>query len=297
MKSLTRIIPAALLLAGAPLHADPLHTIPETTVSAGQPKAPVDKWPYHLFNPTPREHMREMSTDRPDTTESPITVDAGHVQIESSVFDYGRTKQGGLEEEVFTYGAMNLKLGLLNNVDIQFVFDAYTEARTRDTATNTTETVEGFSDLQVRLKINLWGNEGGRTALAFFPFIKIPTGSDLSNDHVEGGLILPMSIELTDRLGLGLMFETDVVYDDESRGYEAEFVHTAVLGLSVTEKLGAFVEYVGVTGSTGFDYQASAVAGFTYGVSDDLQLDLGARVGLNEAAEDFGAFAGFSVRF
>src|SRR5688572_5942243 len=37
---------------------------------------------YHLFNPTPRAQMREMSTDRPDQTESPYTVDAGHVQVE-----------------------------------------------------------------------------------------------------------------------------------------------------------------------------------------------------------------------
>jgi hypothetical protein len=41
---------------------------------------PADKSAFSLFNPTPRELMREMSTDRPDTTESPYTVDAGHFQ-------------------------------------------------------------------------------------------------------------------------------------------------------------------------------------------------------------------------
>ena len=40
--------------------------------------APADKRHYHLFNPTPRELLREMSTDRPDVTESAFTVDAGH---------------------------------------------------------------------------------------------------------------------------------------------------------------------------------------------------------------------------
>ncbi len=285
------MVPATAVLAT--LHAGS----PEYDTASEKASAPVDKWQYHLFNPTPRELMREMSTDRPDTTESPITVDAGHLQIESSAFDFGRTRQGGVTEEVFTYGAMNLKLGLLNNVDIQFVFDAFTEVRTKNHATNITETVEGFSDLQMRLKINLWGNDGGRTAFAFFPFIKIPTGSDLSNDKVEGGLILPFSVELTERLGLGLMLETDFVYDEERRGYEAEFVHTAVLGYSLTEKWGAFVEYAGVTGSAALAYQATAVGGFTYAVTDNLQLDVGARVGLNEAAEDFGAFTGMSIRF
>ncbi len=34
----------------------------------------TDKWQYNLLNPTPRNLMREMSTDRPDKTESPYTV-------------------------------------------------------------------------------------------------------------------------------------------------------------------------------------------------------------------------------
>src|SRR4029434_324882 len=95
---------------------------------SGRDSNPVaDKSQYHLFNPTPRELMREMSTDRPDTTESPYTVDAGHYQIEMSFFDYGRDRADGARTETWTFGAMNLKAGLLNNVDLQIVFNSYTE--------------------------------------------------------------------------------------------------------------------------------------------------------------------------
>lgn len=263
--------------------------------TAGQPA--VDKRRFHLFQRTPRELLRDLAPDRPDTTESPITVDAGWFQIEGSFFDYGRNDDGSVQEQVFTYGAVNLKAGLLHNVDIQFVFDTYTDVRTEDKSAGVTETVGGFSDVQVRLKVNLWGNDGGRTALAFFPFVKIPTGSRLSNDNVEGGIILPFSVDLNERFALGLMAETDFVYDEEGRGYEAEFVHTAVLGISVTEKIGAYLEYVGVAGSAGFDYQATFSTGFTYGISDDVQLDVGGRIGLNVAAEDGGVFTGITVRF
>ena len=231
-------------------------------------EAPADKSAYHLFHPVSRELLRDLAPDRPDTTESPITVDAGHFQIESSFFDYGHERRAGVKEEVFTFGAVNLKAGLLNNVDLQFVFDSYTEVRTRESGR--TETVEGFSDLQFRLKINLWGNDGGRTAFAFFPFVKVPTGSALSNDYVEGGVILPFAIELNDRFSLGLMFETDFVRDEENGGYEAEFVHTAVLGVGLTDALGAYLEYVGVAGSSHFDYQASLSAGLTFSLSADV---------------------------
>ena len=56
------------------------------------PVAPVstDKSQYDLFNPTPSELMRELSPDRPDATESPLTVDAGHFVIEASIFDWRR---------------------------------------------------------------------------------------------------------------------------------------------------------------------------------------------------------------
>ena len=293
---LLQMMPAVALFSPARAESGHAH-------SGGQAVPPTpaelaaDKWRYNLFNPTPREHMREMSTDRPDATESPITVDAGHIQIEGSLFDYGGTRQGGIEEEVFTYGAVNFKVGLLNNVDIQFVFDSYSEVRTKDRNLNFTETVAGIGDLQMRLKINLWGNEGGNTALAFFPFVKLPTGSDLSNGKVEGGLILPFSVGLNEKVGLGLMLELDAVYDDEDSNYRAEVFHTAVLGIDLTDTLGLFLEYAGTAGSADFEYIATGNLGFTYAVNDDLLLDAGVRVGLNDAAEDFGLFMGFSSRF
>ena len=41
---------------------------------------PPDKSGYSFFHPAPREFMRELTTDRPDKTEGPFTVDAGHFQ-------------------------------------------------------------------------------------------------------------------------------------------------------------------------------------------------------------------------
>jgi Putative MetA-pathway of phenol degradation len=169
---------------------------------------------------------------------------------------------------------------------------------TKDQTTGITETVDGFSDIQARLKINLWGNDGGKTALAFFPFVKIPTYTSLSNDHVEGGLILPFSLELNETMSLGLMPEVDIVHQEAGDGYDAEFVHTAVFGFDLNEKIGAFIEYVGVAGSgTEYEYQASTVVGITYSPSDHLQYDAGIRFGINDAAEDFGTFVGISTRF
>ena len=87
-------------------------------------KTPRGKWSSNLFHPAPRALMRDMSTDCPDQTESPCTVDAGHFQVEmeavSAVFDHDKSRGGDMRTT--GWGAsLNGKAGLLNTVDIQFV--------------------------------------------------------------------------------------------------------------------------------------------------------------------------------
>jgi hypothetical protein len=82
---------------------------------------------------------------------------------------------------------------------------------------------------------------------------------------------------------------------DGANDYDLEFVHSAVLGFDLTERLGLFTEYVGVTGPS--PYQAYASTGLTYSISKDLVLDTGVQIGLNDAADDIGVFGGFTKRF
>lgn len=149
-----------------------------TTVILGDKSIePVqDKSQLHLFNPTPSELMREMSTDRPDQTESAYTVDAGLFQLEmdfvSTEFDHDRSDGEDIRSTVWNIAPVNLKVGLLNNVDLQFVLDPYVNARVEDRVAGTVDKASGVGDFQNRLKINLWGNDGGSTALAIMPFVK-----------------------------------------------------------------------------------------------------------------------------
>src|SRR5213592_1877389 len=47
-----------------------------------------NKGHYTIFNPVPGDLLRELTPDRPDKTESPYTVDAGHFQLEMDVLNY-----------------------------------------------------------------------------------------------------------------------------------------------------------------------------------------------------------------
>ena len=176
--------------------------------------------------------MREMSTDRPDQTESAYT-DAGHFQVEmdfaKGTFDTDRSNGGKVRSRTMNFGSVNLKAGLLNNVDIQFVLDPYVDSRIEDRVTRTVEKASGFGDVETRLKINLWGNDGGRTALAIMPFVKWPLPeSGLRNGRTEGGVIIPLAIELPAGWSTTVMTEFDFVRNDGG-GYDTEFVNSVTL--------------------------------------------------------------------
>ena len=252
----------------------------------------ADKSDYTLFNPTPRALMREMETDRPDVTESPRTVDAGHVQVESSFAEYTEDDDGG-DLESWSVLPTNVKIGLTNNVDLQLAFQPYV----RDEFEG--DTTSGFGATQLRLKVNLWGNDGGDTALALMPFVQFPTEDEDfgETERLQGGLIVPFKMKLGREWDLGLMAEFDAVRDAADENYELQFVHTASLSHAIVGELDGYVEYVGITDTEdGTGYVSLVGTGVTYGVSDDVQLDAGVNIGLSEDADDFTVFAGVSVR-
>lgn len=259
------------------------------TALAG-PECTVGRPFHHLLNPVPRAEMREMSTDRPDQTESPYTVDAGHFQIEMDFFKFtfDRHNPDGVRTKSWNVAPINLKAGLLNNVDLQIVLDNYVHE----------SNASGFGDITARLKINLWGNDGGPTALAIMPYIKLPLdASNLRNGDTEGGFIIPLAVALRGGWGMGLMTEVDFV-SDGAGGHDTEWVNSITLSHDIVGKLGSYVEFFSVVGNApGFDWQAQADVGFTYAVTDNMQFDFGCNFGITESAPDFQPFAGFSVRF
>src|SRR5450756_1817193 len=74
-----------------------------------------DKSGYNLFHPTPPGLMRELTPDRPDKTESPYTVDAGHFQLEMDVVTFTLNRSNDARTEAWNVAPVNFKIGLRNN--------------------------------------------------------------------------------------------------------------------------------------------------------------------------------------
>ena len=262
-------------------------------------KPPADKSGYNLFNPTPLELMRELSPDRPDKTESPYTVDAGHFQLEMDFANFTEDNADGIRTETWNVAPVNLKVGVLNNVDVQFVLDDYLNARTENRVAGTTTTQSGFGDFTTRVKINLWGNDGGPTAFGVMPFVKFPTNTDhLGNDAVEGGLIFPLAVKLPAGWDMGLQTEVDFLQNDANDNYHEEFDNMVTFDHAIVGKLSGYCEFFSsVSTERGASWVGTVDVGLEYLVTEDVQLDCGCNVGVTHAADDFNPFAGITVRF
>lgn len=233
---------------------------------------------------------REMATDRPDTTESPVTVPKGRFQIEMEALAHswndGRSAS-------WTVGESLLKYGVTERLDVHLNVPTYSGVRGEDG-----EWHEGFGDLALRMKYNLWGNDEGRSALGVLPYVSAPTAADgVGAEGWEFGVAFPFQLELTDRLGLGVQEQFDWVAAEDG-GKDFEWLQSVVLGVALTEKAGIFAEGVAVLRFEGDGAtDVSVNVGGTYRFTPECQLDAGIRVGLAGEVDDAQLFLGWSQRF
>lgn len=265
---------------------------------AGAAENDADKSAFNLFNPVPQELMRELQPDRPDATENPHTVDAGHFQLEMDFANFTYNQSDRETVHAWNIAPLNLKLGLLNNVDLQFVYDNYLHVHTQDRATGITSQ-SGFGDFTTRLKINLWGNDSGQTAFALLPYVKFPTSTDhLGNNAVEGGIIFPLSVELPAGFELGTEGAAGIFQNENEDGRHAEFIASITIDHAIVGNLSGYLEFFSnFSTETHSQWIGTADLGLEYLLTKDVQLDCGCNVGLTPAADTAHAFSGITLRF
>jgi len=254
---------------------------------------------FSLFRPTPPDLMRDLSPDRPDKTESPYTVDAGHLQLEMDFVTFARDRSEEVTVESWNITPVNVKVGLLNNIDFQLVFDNYSHVRTDERRLRKTTVQSGFGDLTARLKLNVWGNDGGQTAFGVLPFMKFPTSTDhLGNDSIEGGVIFPFAANLPLGFDMGLETGLNVFRDEETSGYHAEFINSVTFGHSLVANLRGYVEFFSnVSTERDATWLGTLDVGIGYELSKNITLDGGCNFGLTNSAPDLNPFTGITIRF
>lgn len=233
-------------------------------------------------------------TDRPDFTESSLTVPAGHVQVEGGATF---TQQG--DEKSNSLGEILVRIGLGQKTEVRLGVGSYGSI---DPGVPGAATLSGYEDPSVGIKIMLTEADmnllpPGRPVMALLLGTSVPVGSDeLTADEWQPEAKLLMAWELNDWLSLASNLIYGYPTDGDERFHQAGASLSAAF--SLTDRWGAFLEGYGFSKESVDGSSTTYVnGGFTFGVSNDVQLDVRVGAGLDDPSPNWFAGVGAAVRF
>lgn len=282
----------------------------EVKAPAPPPEQKPNKNQYNLFNPVPEKLRRDFDSDRPGITDSPRTIDAGHIQMEADLFSYSHHRSFSrndsnqvvtTDENSYSTGTIGFGIGLTNSTELQIQtisFESMT-VKTSEGSSISKEHYNGVGDTTVRLKWNLFGNDNEGPALGLIPELKIPTNSsNIGNHDLEGAISLPLSIMLPNEWNFNIMPKWFMARNDDTSGYHAEMLTGISLGHHIVGDLSGYGEFISQSSSSNDSgWGTSTGAGVMYNINNRIQLDVSVDFGLNAFADEFNFSTGFVIRF
>lgn len=240
---------------------------------------------YSLLKPVPKDQMREMATDRPGITETPMTVDAGHFQYETALLSYGIERAEGLKTKTFTINELDFHVGLTNSTALQLMLDSYVIEQEQVRSTGKKTRNEGIGNLTFRLKQNLTGNDGGNFSIALLPYFTLPTAKHTDNNKIEAGLMVPLELKLPADWTLGLQLEVDRLKDKDKNALHTEVLQAVSLSHSVIKDLDGIAETYQTYEFKKHQWTNYVNAGLQYAVNSNCKFDAGLSYGLQHDAQ------------
>jgi hypothetical protein len=236
-------------------------------------------------------------TDRPHFAEAATTVGLGRVQIETG-YTYFLDDNSGTEVTTHSYPETLLRLGVFREwFELRFAYN-YLVEETVTTATRTRN--RGFDDIYLGAKVALTKQAGYLPELTIFPQMKVPTGaSAYTSSQVLPGMNFVYAWMLTEKLELEANTQVNRRRDDAFDHYYSEIFQTFNFEYDLCQKLMLFNEFVLVwpNGALSAQTQYYEHCGLHYFIMPNLQIDLHAGVGLNQAADNFFGGTGLSWRW
>ncbi len=265
----------------------------------------TDKNQYNLFNPTPKDLLRDFSSSRPDQTTGAHSVDAGHYYLETGLaYSLGL---GATRTDTWNYfQSTHVRFGLLNNVELELIWSGLDETRTRSLNSSghgrSDSDIAGATDLTVRTRLVLVGNDSKVFAFSIDPEIVLPTQSHhLDSEYVQGDIIFCFNFKLPLGFSTVVNVQPSIVRNASDTDNEFGFVSGVTLYHNLFRKqdrVQAYLEYYDtlVTGPGSTDSRQVDV-GVRWRPLENLQFDAGCNFGVSADAPDYQPFVGVVTRF
>jgi len=212
----------------------------------------------------------QITTDRPDQTESSLVLSLGHVQIETGIaIEDSRSNINTLFRIGIIDGIeMRLNSNYLINDDVSILKKS------------------SFSDFEIGAKFRILDKDNNKTKIGFLTHLSIPTAPEIFSYNEYGILsriLISHDLKNDSQIGYNVGY-------NKYNNYDGDIIYTISYGKSFGS-FGVFFELFGNESSNSSNLNFDS--GITYLIDDDKQLDLSIGRGLN--SDMFYISAGFSI--
>jgi hypothetical protein len=244
-----------------------------------------------IFIALPASAQDELVGDRPDLTESALTVGHLRVQLETG-FAWERFKQAGIEENNF-FNPTLLRFGFGRDFELRLETASFSYT---DSETGLGEfSHSGFSPVSIGMKYTFAnGAAEGLPTMGILLMTELPSGTDVfQTEDLATALKLIAEFDLTPSMGFATNVGFENSYDDLGENYYNLLI-TGSLGIDLSDRTGAFFELAANSKEwSGGEESLVFDAGVTYLVTDGFQVDMALGTGLKgDFVPDFFMTAG-----
>ena len=216
------------------------------------------------------ELYSQISTDRPNQTESSFVLPLGHVQIETGI---------SVEDSQSNINTL-FRIGIINGIEVRL--------NTNYLMNNNITVLKksSFTDFEVGAKFKIWGEGNDKTKIGVLTQLSIPSAPEVFSNN-EYGLLSRVLISHD------LINDSQIGYNigfNKYSNYDGEFIYTIEYARS-HGSFGVFFELFGNESSNNSSLNFDS--GIIYLIDNDKQLDLSIGRGLNN--DMFYVSAGFSI--
>ena len=214
-------------------------------------------------------------TARAQVTETPQTMAPGSVLMKMDAISFGVAPDTDAPNQykATLVGNTLLYAGLSNTVDIEtgfqlFVHDSFT-------INHNVETHSGLGSFTVRPKWMFWSDPSSGQSAAVVPYVIVPTNSQVTGTNsVQGGVIVPYSIDLGAGAKAAAMVELDELRNLANTRYDSHLYASGVLKWDLANLVSAYGEVTVATSTSGASTNYGTVGGgATVGVSKVFEWD------------------------
>ena len=200
----------------------------------------------------------QITTDRPDQTESAVVLSSGQIQIESGIL---------IENSQSNINTL-FRIGIIEGIEIRINSNYLINDKLSFMKKSS------FSDFEVGAKFRIFDKNQNNTKVAFLSHLSIPSAIEVFSNNVYGLLSrLNVSHDLNNESQIGY----NLGYN-KFKKMDGQFIYTVVYGRSL-DSFGIFFEIFGDDSKNSSNINFDS--GITYLLDNKKQLDLSIGKGIN----------------